>query len=268
MAMTIFRTPRRLAFLLLLAFGCTGGTEITNKRDDGDKEGPVVAFVAASTKDAVQEIADVFAKERKTEVKVTADDSSRLATQIVEGARADVYLSANEEWANFVKDKGLAQETTPLLGNSLVIVVPAGNPAKVGRPEDLTKSAVKRVAVAGPTVPAGIYARQALGKLGLWNALEKEKKVVSGENVRVTLMYVERGEADAGVVYATDAKLTNKVEQVFTFDPSTHEPIRYPLVLLKERPRTRDGQAFFDFLQSPAAAAIFRKYGFTVLASR
>jgi molybdate transport system substrate-binding protein len=267
MAMKTFRTVGSPALVILLALGCAGGPEST-KRGDTDKEGPVVAFVAASTKDAVQEIADAFTKERKVEVKINADDSSKLATQIVEGAPADVFLSANEKWADFVKDKGLAQETTPLLGNSLVIVVPAGNPAMVARPEDLTKSAVKRVAVAGSTVPAGIYARQALKKLGLWNALEKEKKAVPGDNVRVALTYVERGEVEAGVVYATDAKLTKKVEQVYTFDPSAHDPIRYPLVLLKERPRTRDGQAFFESLQSPAAAAVFRKYGFTVLGGR
>jgi molybdate transport system substrate-binding protein len=262
--MNPLRTPRILALLVLLALGCSSGTD----KRDGDKEGPVVAFVAASTKDAVQEIADAFAKERKVAVKLNADDSSKLATQIAEGAQADVFLSANKKWADFVKDKGLAEETTPLLGNSLVVVVPAGNPAKVRRPEDLTNRAIKRVAVAGPTVPAGIYARQALGKLGLWDALEKEKKVVSGENVRVALTYVERGEAEAGVVYATDAKLTNKVEQVFAFDSSAHDPIRYPLVLLKGGPGTREGRAFFDFLQSPAAAAVFRKYGFTVLGGR
>jgi molybdate transport system substrate-binding protein len=167
-----------------------------------------------------------------------------------------------------VKGKGLAQEIKPLLGNALVIVVPAGNPAKVSRPEDLTGPAVKRVAVAGPKVPAGIYAREALRKLGLWDTLKKEKRVVSGENVRVTLTYVERGEAEASVVYDTDARITDRVERVFTFDPATHDPIRYRLVLLKEGQSNRQGRAFFDFLQSPAAAAVFKKHGFTVLGGR
>ncbi len=123
---------------------------------------------------------------------------------------ADLFLSANSKWAEFVKDKGFAQEIKTLLGNSLVIVVPKGNPAGVREPRDLTNPAVKHIAIAGPTVPAGIYARQSLKKINLWDDLEKAKKVVSGENVRVTLTYVERGEAEAGIVYATDGKISDK----------------------------------------------------------
>src|SRR6185436_19773521 len=104
----------------------------------------------------------------------------------------------NEKWADFVKEKGFAHETKPLLGNTLVIVVPKENPAKVSKPEDLSGPAVKKIAVAGPTVPAGIYARQALTKLKLWDDLEQQKKIVPGENVRVALTYVERGETEAG----------------------------------------------------------------------
>ena len=107
--------------------------------------------------------------------------------------RADVtpYVSGNGTYdlASFIKEKGFTQESTPLLGNSLVIVVPWGNPARVRMPQDLTRPEVKHLAVAGPTVPAGIYARQALQKLGLWSELEG--RVVSGENVRVTLAFVE-----------------------------------------------------------------------------
>ena len=140
--------------------------------------------------------------------------------QISEGAPAQLFLSANEKWADFVKEKGLAQDTKVLLGNSLVIVVPQGNPAGVKQPKDLTNAQVKRIAVAGPTVPAGIYARQALKKLNIWDGLEENKKIISGENVRVTLTYVERGEAEAGIVYATDAHGSSKqVEVVYTFDP-------------------------------------------------
>ncbi len=241
--------------------GCTGATNDTQ----ADRR-PVLALVAASTKDAVREIADAFATEGNGVVRVSADDSSKLAQQIAEGAPADLYLSANEKWADFVADNGLARDRTLLLGNSLVIVVPTANPAGVRKPQDLTGAAVKRLAVAGPTVPAGMYARQALGKLGLWGELEG--KVVSGESVRVTLAFVERGEAEAGVVYATDAKISDRVEQVFEFDAATHEPIRYPLVLLKAAEGHPAARPFYDYLQSPRAAEVFRKYGFQVSGAR
>jgi molybdate transport system substrate-binding protein len=240
--------------------GCGGSTE---KSPGGPADGGrVLALVAASTRDAVREAAAGFAREGNGEVRISADDSSKLAQQIAEGAPADLYLSANEKWADFVTEKGFAEERTLLLGGSLVIVVPKGNPAGAGKPQDLTRRGVKHLAVAGPTVPAGIYARQALGKLGLWGDLEG--KVVSGESVRVTLAFVERGEAEAGIVYATDAKISDRVERVYEFDPATHEPIRYPLVLLKGARDHPAARRFYDYLQTPRAADIFRKYGFQV----
>ena len=123
----------------------------------------------------------------------------------------------------------------------------------------------KRIAVAGPTVPAGIYARQALKKLKLLDMLEADKKIVAGDNVRVTLTYVERGEVEAGIVYATDARISDKVEQVYTFAADTHEPIRYPLVLLKSGQTSTSARAFFEYLQSAKAKEIFEKQGFTLL---
>jgi molybdate transport system substrate-binding protein len=228
----------------------------------------IYGFVAASTKDAVAEIAAEFRKTQPIDVKLNADDSSKLATQIAEGAPAHLFLSANEKWADFVRDKGHVQDRKDLLGNTLVLVVPKGNPASVKSAADLHKAAVKRVAIAGPTVPAGIYARQALKKLDVWDKLEKDRRVVSGENVRVTLTYVERGEAEVGIVYATDARISDRVENVFVFPEYTHDPIRYPLVLLKDADRVPQARAFYDFLAGPRGAEIFRKHGFTVLGGK
>jgi molybdate transport system substrate-binding protein len=247
-----------LAAGLAAMAGCRGGTDSTTPG-----QGPVLALVAASTKDAVEEVATAFAQDGGAEIKVSADDSSRLATQIVNGAPAHLFLSANEKWAEHIRDKGMVQETTPLLGNSLVIVVPRNNPANVRKPDDLVKPALKRLALAGPTVPAGIYARQALKAQGLWEQVER--RVIAGENVRVTLAYVDRGEADAGIVYATDARITDGVEQVFEFAQSTHDPISYPLVLLKGGADNPQARRFYEFLCSPQAAGIFKKHGFTWL---
>jgi molybdate transport system substrate-binding protein len=264
--MSALGKPWSLAVVLVTLAGCGRQPEgANNPNSDATR---VVAYVAASTKDAVQEVADAFAREKGVKVVLNADDSAKLTTQIAQGAPAHLFLSANEKWADFVKAEGHAAKVVPLLGNELVIVVPRGNPAGIKRPQDLTKAEVKRIAVAGPDVPAGIYARQALQKLKLWEALEQGKKIVPGENVRVTLTFVERGEAEAGLVYATDARVTNRVEQVHAFDPSLHDPIRYPLVLLKEGQQAAGARPFFELLQSPPATAVFKKHGFTVLGGK
>lgn len=256
-----------LSLLCILLLGCRRHPESSSTAGGPGRSGSILVVVAASTQDAVQENAAKFSQDTGIEVRITADDSSKLAMQIANDVPADIFLSANEESAAFVKDKGFAQESVSLLGNSLVIVVPKGNPAAVSKVEDLNGAAVKRVAIAGPTVPAGIYARQALTKLKLWAELEKEKKIIAGENVRVTLTYVERGEAEAGIVYATDARITDKVQAVYAFPAETHDPIIYSLVLLKSGQKNPAGRRFFDFLQSPGAATVFKSYGFTRLAS-
>jgi molybdate transport system substrate-binding protein len=249
-----------VAPLVLICNSC-GSAEHSGRKEQA---GEVIAFVAASTQDAIREIAAAFSKQYKAQVKINADDSAKLAVQINEEAPADVFLSANEEWARFVENKGFVQASKLLLTNSLVVVVPKGNPASLKQPEDLLKSGVERVALAGPTVPAGIYARQALTRLGLMDQLQARKKVISGDNVRTTLAYVERGETEAGIVYATDARISQKVEVVYTFDQKTHDPIRYPLVLLKIGQRRAAARDFYQFLQSEQAKSVFQKHGFTL----
>jgi molybdate transport system substrate-binding protein len=233
-----------------------------------DGKGVLRVLVAASTKEAVEEIGRQFTKDTGVEVKVVAESSSRLATQIIHDAPADLFLSANEKWADLVQEEGYAQESLPLLTNRLVLIAPKGNPGKVGKPADLTGAGVKHVALAGPDVPAGIYARQALKKLRLLGDLERGKKIVAGDDVRVTLTFVERGEAEAGIVYETDAKITDKVQVVYTFDPSTHDAIRYPLVLLKAGQKKEAARKLFGFMQSARAKAVFEKHGFTMLSGK
>lgn len=247
---------------IFLAACCSAGLAALGCGPAGKEgQGGVVALVAASTTDAMRQAAILFQQDSGTEVTVQADDSSRLAAQILEGAPADMFLSANERWADVVKAKGLVQESTVLLGNRLVVIVPKGNPARVRQPQDLALPAVKHVALAGRTVPAGEYARQALTSLKVWDAVEP--RVVFGQNVRATLAYVERGEAEGGIVYATDARITDRVEVAYEFAADTHAPIRYPLLLLKTGQEHPAARRFYEFLQSPRAGDIFRKYGFT-----
>lgn len=270
-------SPFAIAFGLAAALlGCDkkdGASSATTTPSASGAAGPsvvaqkVVVLNAASTKDALKELGESFRKTTDITVVFSPEDSSKLANQIVEGAPADVFLSANEKWADFVKEKGFAETTAPLLGNSLVLVVPKGNPAKVAKPDDLKGAAVKHIAVAGPTVPAGIYAKASLTSLKLWDDLDKAKKLAPGENVRSTLTFVERGEAEAGIVYTTDAKISDKVEVAYTFDAATHPKIVYPLVLLKKGASNPAAKKWFDFLQTKESAEVFKKYGFSSLTS-
>jgi molybdate transport system substrate-binding protein len=153
----------------------------------------------------------------------------------------------------------------PLVANALVIVAPKGNPAGIREPGDLARAAVRRIALAGETVPAGRYADQALQSLKLLESLAAQQKIVRGQDVRIALSYVERGETEAGIVYSTDARASENVEVVYTFDPSAHDPIEYILVTLKRAGENPMAARFAEFLSSDAAEATYKSHGFRVL---
>jgi molybdate transport system substrate-binding protein len=158
-------------------------------------------------------------------------------------------------------------ERRDLLGNRLVIVVPADSRLDFQKAEDLLDAGVRHLALADYTaVPAGIYAQQALAKLGLWEQLKA--KVVSGADVRQALSYVETGAAEAGLVYATDAAVSTAVRIAVEIPADLTEPIRYPIVLLKQGSGKKAAETFYQYLCSPQAAATFRKHGFSVLSSQ
>jgi molybdate transport system substrate-binding protein len=154
------------------------------------------------------------------------------------------------------------------LTNYLALIVPRNNPAQVRSPTDLARPRVKRVALAGENVPAGVYAEQALGALALYELLVNANKIVRGQDVRVTLSYVARGEAEAGVVYDTDARIERNVIVVDRFDPKTYDRIVYPLVLVKRDPPHAAARKLYDFIRSAEAAAVFEKFGFVRLVAQ
>ena len=225
---------------------------------------PVTILTAASTGEAVTQVAEEFQRETGLRVRVSIGPSNALARQVLNGAPADLFLSASVEWGEAVRSGGRAAAIEPLLTNRLVLIVPAGNPAAVMQPSDLLKRRVRRVALAGEEVPAGRYAEAALRGLGLLQPLSDKigGKIARGHDVRSTLAFVERGEADAGIVYATDAALSGRVTVVATLESDPAAPIVYPLVLLTEGPAGAAGGRFFRYLASPAATAVFRRYGF------
>jgi molybdate transport system substrate-binding protein len=225
----------------------------------------VLVFAAASTQESMQTIAKEFEGQNPgVKVRASFASSSTLAQQINSGASADLFLSASRQWMNFLQEKKRIAEECNLLGNQLVAVVRADAAISIAKPADLLESEVGHIAMAEPdSVPAGIYAKQALRKLGLWEKLQD--KVVPGDDVRHALAMVETGAVEVGIVYATDAAVSQKVKLAFPFDADLTDPIVYPLAMLKQGVANSEAREFYHFLQSPSAATVFRQSGFRVL---
>lgn len=253
---------------LLLLAGCHSSTP-ASKPDKNTAKPPqqarkITLFAAASTQNAVEAIAHEFER-LNPDIKVEASfaSSSTLAEQIASGAPADLFLSANRQWADFLKEKGLVAERHELLGNQLVAIVPADATWRIGKPDDLANDEIEHIAIGDPdSVPAGIYAKQALTKLDLWDKLHD--RMAQATDVRHALAMVEEGAAEAGIVYSTDAAVSNKVKVAFPFDRELSEPILYPLVLTKRGVENAAARELYHFLQSSSAATVFRQSGFRV----
>ncbi len=228
----------------------------------------VTVFAAASTTNAITDIAVMFQKKKQGKVTHSFASSSTLAKQIANGAPADVYLSANPKWMNFLVDKKMIEPKTrfDLLGNSIVLIAPKDGPVnkvKIAPKFDLAKLLGDgKLAMGDPAhVPAGIYGKKAMEKLGVWASVEP--KVARSKDVRAALALVERGEAPFGQVYATDAAISKKVKVVGVFPKDSHPPIVYPVALVQGH-ATLSAKGFLEFLKSPEAKSVFQKYGFTV----
>jgi molybdate transport system substrate-binding protein len=224
--------------------------------------GPVTVLAASSTSDALEDVAEAFEVQTGIQVRISSGPSNALARQIITGVPADVFVSANDRWAGSVRSEGLADKLEPILANRLVLIVPQGNPASIQQPRDVLRDGVDRIALADENVPAGLYAEAALRELQVFDRFVEAGQIVRGHDVRVTLGYVERAEVAAGIVYATDARLTKRVDVVFTFPAEVHEPIEYPAILLKNRPNREGGSRFFEYLRSDQAQRIFERHGF------
>ncbi len=260
MRRTAMRTLLWLALASLTLAGCGEGAGT----DGRPRTGKVTLLAAASTTSVLDEIRSVYEDEHEVEVQTSYAASSALAQQIASGAGADLFLSANQKWADFLEKEGHVARRHDLLGNRLVIVVPADADLTLDKPEDLTSLGIEKLALADPdAAPAGMYAKEALIALGLWTKLEP--KVVAASDVRRAMVFVETGNAEAGIVYATDAAVSEKVKIATELPVELSTPIRYPLVLLKRGADNPAAEEFFAFLCGPRAAKVFRTYGFSVL---
>ena len=251
-----------VALAAVMAMTVSAGTSIATASE-------VVVFAAASTTNVLTEIGQTYAARKLGHIKPSFASSSTLAKQIESGAPADVYLSANQKWMDYLEGKNLLVKGSrvDLLSNRIVLIAPVDSSLKTIKIEPgfslidyLGNDG--RLSIGDPVhVPAGMYGQQALENLGVWK--EVKQRVAPMKDVRAALVLVERAETPLGLVYATDAAISKKVRVVGTFPPKSHAPIVYPMAVVAGG-RTDVAAKFLNFLKTPTARAVFVKYGFKV----
>jgi molybdate transport system substrate-binding protein len=229
---------------------------------------PVLVFAAASLKNALDDVVAQYERETGKKVSVSYGASSALAKQIEAAAPADLFMSADLDWMDYLDQRKLIKPATrvQLLGNELVLIGPKTGTANMqigpGFPLVELLGPSGRLAIADPkAVPAGKYGRAALESLGAWSSVEN--RLAPTENVRLALALVSRGETPLGIVYKTDAAADPNVRIVGTFPANTHPPIVYPAALTESA--SADAPAFLAYLRSAASRPLWEKQGFTAL---
>jgi molybdate transport system substrate-binding protein len=226
----------------------------------------VNVYAAVSLTDALKAIEPKFEAATNEKLVFNLDGSNVLALQITKGAPADVFFSADEAQMDKLQKQGLVDPATrhDILFNRLVAVVALNSPLHLASLADLVKPDVKRLSLADPrSVPAGVYAKKYLQAANLWDQVEA--RVVPAQNVRAALAGVESGNADAGIVYQTDALISKKVRVAFVLPDSPKIRIAYPAAALVHAPNPGGAKKFLDYLQhDDNARAIFAHYGFIV----
>lgn len=248
----------RAAFAALPLLAVLGGERAGAQQAESD--GDLLVLAASSLQDVLPAVGTAWLERGGAPVRFSFAATSRIAPQALQ-ARGDVFFSADWSWMQWLRARGAVREGSvrDILGNELVVVVPAGEPPPRD-PADL--AALSPLALAGENVPAGRYGREALEAEGQWEAVRDQ--VVRGGSVRGALEWVARGEAAAGIVYRTDALVEPRVEIAFSFAPEGHQPIRYPAAVLESSDRTELARAFLEFAAGPVAEEIYRQAGFRV----
>ena len=226
----------------------------------------IVVFAAASLKNALDDASAAYEKENGVKALISYAASSTLAKQVESGAPADLFISADLDWMDYLQKRNLIKTDTrlTLLGNKLVLVAPASSSTKIEIASGFALADIlgnERLAMADPSaVPAGKYGKAALEKLGVWDSVAS--KVAPAEDVRSALLLVSRGETPLGIVYATDAAADKGVQIVAAFPEDSHPPIVYPAAIVASSENAA-AAAFLDYLKSDAARPFFERQGFT-----
>ena len=266
-----------VGLLLLLLAACAKGeegesSEITgtggssSARDESSGETiDLYVLAAASLTDVMTDLQTLY-REKNPGVNLvfSFESSGTLQQQIEEGAPADLFISAANKQMDRLDEQGLidGDSRLALLRNEVVLIVPAGESSDVENFEDLATDKVKMVAVGDSSVPVGQYTEEIFRHLGLWEQIEEKANFAT--NVRNVLAWVEEKQADCGIVYATDAAISDKVDIVCSAPEGSHKPVIYPAAVLKKSDQPEEARAFLDFLLTEEAVARFEYYGFTL----
>ncbi|MDP1808798.1 MAG: molybdate ABC transporter substrate-binding protein [Actinomycetota bacterium] len=246
-----------LILLLALASGCTGSRT-------GKPAVEVNVWAASSLKDALTKLAPDFEKDNNAKLVFNFASSGDLQTQIEQGARADVFLSAGKKQMDALARKNLIDPASRanFLGNNLVVAVPSAGNVKIAKVEDIAAlPGIRHIAVGNPSeVPAGKYAQQSLETANIFKAVKL--KLVLAKDVRQVLAYLETGDADLGFVYASDLKVAKNVKNALTVPDTYHDPIVYPLAVVRGGKQPKPAAKFTDYIRSKPAQKIFADYGF------
>ncbi len=224
----------------------------------------VTVYAASSLTNVITDIVNQYQQQTNEKIRVSFAGSSSLARQITHGAPVDIYLSASNEWMDYLANQGLIDSASrvDLLRNKLVLIASKTSPKKDTWQWFLRQQGL-RIAMADPRyVPAGIYAKSSLEHQGRWS--EVKNKLAAGNNVRSALLFVERDEAPIGIVYKTDALLSQNVTIVEEFSDDSHQPIVYPMAMIKDK-NSAKVQKFYQYLLSKQAKKIYSSYGFTII---
>ena len=223
---------------------------------------PILVSAAISLTDALQEVRDAYAAAGGGPVRFNFAGSNVLARQIANGAPVDVFISADEAQMNYAQERGAIDRASrfDLLANRLAVVTQRGNARNV--PDAAALAHVRRIAIGDPAaVPAGVYARQFLERVGLWQRVAS--RLIPLRNVRAALAAVESGGADAAIVYESDAAASSRVDLAFVVTGPAAPRIVYPAAIVSGSKMRQEAERFLTFLRGPAAAAIFRRYRFS-----
>ncbi|MGR9048011.1 molybdate ABC transporter substrate-binding protein [Halobacillus faecis] len=241
---------------MILLFLCSCASS-----SDSDETSVRIA-AAASLKDVMEELTPLFEEQYKIEIETIYGGSGKLARQIEQGAPVDVFLSADSRWIELLKEQNLVKKDTYIeFTTNRIVLISDDSKHRLNTIQELKLTENEKLAVGNPeSVPAGTYTKQALEKIHLWESLEE--KVVFGSDVRQVLTYVESGQVDYGFVYASDAMISDQVTTLTQIDPTLHDSIIYPGIVISKSRTKEQGKQFLAFLTSDQATEIYKAYGF------
>ena len=264
--------------MALSVAGCSSNKTTTQETiDDNAETTTVTVFAAASMTETLNQIAEMYKEvDPSVELVFNFDSSGTLKTQIQEGADCDIFISAAQQQMNQL-DATQDAEANPegldfvdpdtrfnLVSNSVVLIATEGNPKGLASFEDVGTDKVKLIALGNSDVPVGQYSEEIFTNMGIWDQLNADGKITFGSNVKEVLAQVEEGAVDCGVVYSTDAAISEKVDVVATAPEGTHKPILYPAAVLKNAPNAEKANEFLAYLKTDVCADVFESVGFAI----